>query len=233
MDRLYWSPDSANLVIRTALHELDLPYEAVLVHRSAGGLRQHDYLALNPQGLLPVLVTPGQDAPLFETGAILLHLADREGRLVPADPAARGRLLKWLFYLSNTLHADLRILFYAERYGAEREPGPGFVRALRAGVRTRIDGHLVLLDRAIAEAGGPWLMGPELTVLDLYLACCVRWAQLYPPGEGLPPGATAPLAALATMLEALAARPAIGAACAREGIRGSLFLDPAMPGPIV
>ena len=232
MDRLYWHPDSANLVVRMALHELALPYEAVLVDRAAGGLRHHDYLAMNPQGLLPVLVTPGQDAPLFETGAILLHLADREGRLVPADPRARGRLLKWLLYLSNTLHADLRVLFHAERYAAGPAPDPGFVRTLRAGVRTRIDGHLVLLDRAIAETGGPWLMGGELTILDLYLAACVRWAQLHPPGETLPSGAIAPLAALATMLETLAGRPAIREACAREGITGALFLDPAMAGPI-
>jgi glutathione S-transferase len=227
-DRLYWSPDSANLVVRMALHELDLPYEAVLVDRPAGAHRREAYLDLNPQGLLPVLVAADQDAPLFETAAILLYLADREGGLAPAETSARGRLLKWLFFLSNTLHSDLRILFYAERYTVD----PAGVPALRAGVRSRIDGHLVLLDRAIAESGGPWLLGETLSVLDLYLAACVRWAQLYPPGEALPSGAIRPLAALAGLLEALAARPAIVAACAAEGIEGALFLEPAMPAPL-
>ena len=226
-DRLYWSPDSANLVVRMALHDLDLPYEAVLVDRPAGAHHRQDYLDLNPQGLLPVLVVAEQDAPLFETAAILLYLADREGRLAPAEPAARGRFLKWLFFLSNTLHADLRILFYAEGYTVE----PAGVAALRAGVRRRIDGHLVLLDRAIAASGGPWLLGPTYSVLDLYLAACVRWAQLYPPGEALPVGSIRPLAALAGLLETLAARPAILAACAEEGITGALFLGPALPAP--
>jgi glutathione S-transferase len=225
MDRLYWSPDSANLAVRMALHELALPYEAVLVDRAAGAHQRHDYLALNPQGLLPVLVAGDQDAPLFETAAIMLHLAERANGLLPADPAARGRLLKWLFYLSNTLHADLRLLFYAERYTVD----PAAVPALRAGIRTRIDGHLVLLDRAIAEAGGPWLLGEELTILDLYLAPCARWAQLYPPGEALPAGTIEPLAALSILLETLAARPAIREACAREGITGNLFLAPSLP----
>lgn len=229
MDRLYWSPDSANLAVRMALHELDLAYEAVLVDRDAGAHRRHEYLAMNPQGLLPVLVTSDQDAPLFETGAILLHLAEREGGLLPADPAARGRLLKWLFYLADTLHADLRVLFHAERYTIDRASVP----ALRAGIRTRIDGHLMLIDRAIAETGGPWLLGDELTILDLYLAPCIRWAQLYPPGEALPAGAIEPLAALSVLLETLAERPAIREACAREGITGSLFLAPLLPASVV
>ncbi len=227
MDRLYWSPDSANLVVRMALHELALPYDAVPVDRAAGAHRRQDYLDLNPQGLLPVLVVAEQDAPLFETAAILLYLADREGGLSPAEPRAQGRFLKWLFFLSNTLHADLRILFYAERYTVDPAAAP----ALRAGVRRRIDAHLVLLDQAIAATGGPWLLGETLTVLDLYLAACVRWAQLYPPGEALAVGAIRPLAALAGMLEALAERPAIVAACAAEGIEGALFLEPAMPAP--
>ena len=228
MDRLYWSPDSANLVVRMALHELALPYEAVLVDRPAGGLRRADYLGLNPQGLLPVLVVAEQDAPLFETAAILLYLADREGALLPVEPSARGRLLKWLFFLSNTLHGDLRILFHAERYTID----PAGVPALQTALRGRIDAHLVLLDRAIAETGGPWLLGETLSVLDLYLAACVRWAQLYPPGEALPSGAIRPLAALAGLLETLAARSAIVAACAAEGIEGALFLEPAMPAPL-
>lgn len=228
VDRLYWSPDSANLVVRMALHELDVAYEAVLVDRPAGALRRRDYLELNPQGLLPVLVAAGQDAPLFETGAILLYLAEREGGLAPAEPAARGRFLKWLFFLSNTLHADLRIQFYAERYTAE----PAAVPALRAAVRRRIDEHLVLIDRAIAESDGTWLLGEMLSVLDLYLAACVRWAQLYPPGEALLADTIRPLAALGGLLEALAGRPAIVSACAKEGIEGALFLDPTPPRPL-
>jgi glutathione S-transferase len=226
MDRLYWSPDNANLVVRMVLHELALPYETVAVDRARQAQRAPAFLALNPQGLLPVLVAADQDAPLFETAAILLYLADREGRLGAPAPAARGRLLKWLFYLADTLHADLRIRFHAERYVAAAAAAP----ALRSGVQARVAGHLALLDAAIAEGGGPWLLGGDLSVLDPYLACCVRWAQLYPPGEGLVVAAVRRLPALVGLLEALARRPAVREACAREGITGALFLAPSLPG---
>lgn len=229
MDRLYWVPDNANLVVRMALHELDLAYEAVLVDRAAGALRRQDYLVLNPQGLLPVLIATDQDEPLFETAAILLHLAEREGGLAPVEPRARGQLLKWLFFLSNTLHADLRILFDVGRYTIDFAGAP----AIEAAVRGRIDQHLVLVDRTIAASGGPWFLGETLTVLDLYLAALVRWAQLYPLGEALPPDSIRPLGAVVRLVESLAARPAIVAACAKEGITGSLFLDPALPRPVV
>jgi glutathione S-transferase len=228
MDRLYWAPDNANLPVRMVLHELDVPYEAVSVDRMHAAHKAADYLALNPQGLLPVLVTDGQDAPLFETAAILLHLAERSGGLLPAAPAARGRLLKWLFFISNTLHADLRVLFHPERY----VPDAAVVPVLRAGVRARVEGHLALLDQAIDATGGPWFLGQTLTVLDPYLACCVRWALLYPPGEGLPASAIRARPALCRLLEALAARPTIRTACAREGIAGELFLDPSLPEPM-
>jgi len=228
MDRLYWTPDNANLVVRMALHELGLAYEAVLVDRAAGALRRHDFLALNPQGLLPVLIAADQDEPLFETGAILLHLADREGGLAPTEPRARGQLLKWLFFLSNSLHADLRILFHVERYTVDFAGAS----AIEAAVRGRIDRHLVLVDRTIAAKGGPWFLGETLTVLDLYLAALVRWAQLYPLGEALPPESIRPLGAVVRLVETLAERPAIVAACAKEGIVGALFLDPAYPRPL-
>lgn len=225
MDRLYWSPDSANLIVRMVLHELGVPYESVLVDRVAKQLRQEDFLALNPQGLLPVLVAAGQDEPLFETAAIILFLAEREGGLLPTAPAARGRLLKWLFFLSNTLHADLKIQFYAERYVIDRDSLP----AMRSALRARIDDHLLLLDRVIAGGGGPWLLGETLTILDPYLAALVRWAQLYPPGESLPATSIEPMAALFRLATELALRPAIQAACTAEGIAGSLFLAPSLP----
>ena len=138
--RLHWSPDSANIVIRIALEELGLDFEAVRVNRAAGEHKQPDYLRLNPQGLLPVL--EDGDLVLFETGAILLHLADRTGRLGPdgpdaRDPQARAAFLKWLFYLSNTVHADLRAAFYSPRYVAN----PAAIPTLRDGLARRTRRH--------------------------------------------------------------------------------------------
>ncbi|OYU73441.1 MAG: glutathione S-transferase, partial [Alphaproteobacteria bacterium PA3] len=99
---LYYAPDNANLAVRIALEEMGAAYTHVLVDRSTYAQRSPDYLKLNPQGLLPVLIDPAQDEPLFETGAILWHLADRHRALIPDSIAARGLCLKWLFYISNT-----------------------------------------------------------------------------------------------------------------------------------
>jgi glutathione S-transferase len=211
---LYYSPDSANLVVRMALEELGAPYTDVLVDRSVQAQRSPAYLALNPQGLLPVLIDPLQNAPLFETGAILLHLAERHQALQPADSAARGRFLKWLFYLSNTLHADLRGLFYTERYVLFA----GAIPVLREGLSARVAAHFRLLEQEMTAHGGPWLLGSELTVCDLYLVCLARWAVLYPAGATLAPQAVAGLPHLGRMLRLLEQRPAVQAALQKEGL---------------
>ena len=113
--RLHYAPDNASLIVRLALEELGVPYDTVLVDRAARAQRRPAYLALNPNGLIPVLETPV--GPIFETGAILLWLADTHGALapVPNDPP-RAAFLKWLFWVSDTLHADLRMLFHPENY---------------------------------------------------------------------------------------------------------------------
>ena len=222
--RLHWSPDSANIVVRLALEELGIPYDGVRVDRARGGLREPGYLALNPQGLLPVL--EDGDLVLFETGAILLHLADRAGRLGPDGPDAhapepRAAFLKWLFYLSNTLHADLRAAFYAHRYVDEKA-----IPALRAGLVRRVSGHLALLEAQLSPDG--WLVGGSPTLVDLYLAVCLRWARLYPSGAPLLGGLDG-LPRLGAMLAALEARPAVTRAFAAEHVHGQPLTAPAPP----
>lgn len=183
--RLHWSPDSANLVVRVALEVLGLPFGGVRIDRGKGEHKQPAYLALNPQGLLPVL--EDGDLVLFETGAILWHAVERAGWLGPDgpaadEPAARAAALRWLFYLSNTVHADLRTAFYAQRYVDE-------VDALRRGIARRLRGHADLMQEVLSESGG--LVGPRITVPDIYLAVCLRWAQIYPSGAPLLAGLSA------------------------------------------
>ena len=166
--RLHYAPDNASLVIRLALEARGLSFATVLVDRATREQDSAAYRALNPAGLIPVLETP--DGPLFETAAILLWLADRHGGLGPApDDPARATFLKWLFFTSNTLHADLSMLFHPESY-----LGAAHTDALRAGLTARLRRHLALLDRA---AGAPdWPGGAT----EPYLACLLRWMALYP-----------------------------------------------------
>ena len=226
---LYYSPDNANVIVRTVLEMLEQPYTDVLVD-CPGALQKKsaEFRAMNPQGQLPVLLVTDQDEPLFETAAILLFLAERHGDLLPADVRQRGRALKWLFYLSNTLHADLRVLFNSPRYVAD----PVAIPTLRQALITRVTGHFALLDAEIAGSGGRWLLGGErCSVCDIYLAWCARWALIYPVGQALPRGALAAFPQLSAVLHRLQDDPAVLRACAREDIAAPAFTDPVLPQP--
>ena len=173
--RLHYAPDNASLIIRLALEQLRQPYEAVLVDRATGGHKSEAYLALNPNGLIPVLETP--QGPIFETGAVLLWLADRHGALAPAtESPARGAFLKWLFFLSNTLHPALRMIFYPSQYIGQDVAAQA---RLSAHMRGEIARHLDKFE-ALAGQDPAWFGTDMPSALDLYLVCCLRWLALYP-----------------------------------------------------
>ncbi|EDQ05223.1 Glutathione S-transferase GST-4.5 [Sulfitobacter indolifex] len=220
---LHYAPDNASLIVRLALEHRGLPYRAALVDRRAKAQESADFRALNPNGLIPVLETP--EGPLFETGAILLYLADRHGGLGPGpDDPARGDFLKWLFFLSNTIHPALRRLFYSEKYIA-----PAHVDALRAGTRNDLAQHYATLE---IQAVGGWLLGGTApTVLDFYTAALLRWPVLYPadqPRDWFTLAASPALARLSAAVEALPATHALQCA---EGLGDTPFTAPRYPQP--
>ena len=164
---LYYAPDNASLCVRLALLEAGIAFETVLVDRQTRQQRTVAYLAMNPMGLIPVLVTPA--GPLYETGAILLWIADHSREMMPApDAPERGEALKWLFWMSNTLHPALRMLFYPEHYMDTD------IDALRVRTRARLTEYLDQL-----EASAEWLDQPETGILGCYLAPMLRWMALY------------------------------------------------------
>lgn len=222
--RLHYAPDNASLVIRLALEELGLPYETVLVDRTRDAQNSADYRAINPNGLIPVLETA--DGPIFETAAILLWLADRHGALAPAPPSAeRAGFLKWLFCASNTLHADLRMLFYTEKYAG---PDAAAQAAVRRQLTRRLDTHLRNFD---AAAGASWLGSAQPSVLDLYLACQLRWMALYPAGYDRSWFDLSRYPALYGICEQLENRASTQAAITAEGLNARPFTAPEHPNP--
>ncbi len=224
--RLHYAPDNASLIIRLALTEMGQSFETALVDRRGGALHSAAYRNLNPHGLIPVLETP--NGPLFETGAILLWLADRHGVLAPGtDHPDRAWVLKWLFFLSNTLHADLRTLFYPQQYvGAEQAKQD----ALHKGISARLKTHLASLEAAAAE-GTDWLAGPTPSVLDLYLACLMRWMALYPEGRDRSWFDLSATPRLKDMLMRLEQRPSVATAQAAEGLGPTPFTHPVYANP--
>lgn len=213
--------------MRLVLEELGEDYDYVAVDRSTYEQQSDAYKRLNPQGLLPVLLVPGQDAPMFETAAIMLFLADRTGCLAPAPQSAeRGRFLKWLFFLSNTLHSDLRISYKPERY----LPAVAGRSLLLETLLGRIASGMEIIDREIAARSGVFLLGAEPSCADLYIGACARWAQIYPTPGKWDLSATPNLK---TMLETLETWPSVQKASALESITGRPFTRPrpvALPG---
>ncbi len=228
---LYYAPDNASLIIRIILEELGLPYDTVLVDRSKQEQLSDAYAKLNPKRLIPVCLINGK--PVFETAAIALALADRHcpgqgARLAPevADNA-RPQFLKWLFFLSNTLHPDLRMLFYAEKYVGH---STNAIDSIRACTRQRLYESFAILDAHYAGLGTDYLQGDTPCIVDIYIAVCMRWAQLYPANatEHLK---CAQYPVLSRLLQRLELRPAVISACQAEGITQQFFSNPDYANP--
>ncbi|WPZ33759.1 glutathione S-transferase family protein [Thalassobaculum sp. OXR-137] len=223
---LFYNPDSANLVIRFALEELGVAYDDHLVAGRRTG-RDAAFHKLNPTGLLPVLVDHDTGQPIAETAAILLYLSDKHGALgAPVeDAAARGEYLRRLFHLSNTVHAYLRLGFYADRVSDDRTVAVG---VSDWSCRQTLE-DLAIYEELLGD-GRPWLLGAAVSVCDYYLAACLRWAQLY--GDVAPAlsrGDLERFPKLVAMLTRLQERPAALAAASKEGIAAPLFLSPVRP----
>ncbi|MFU8778813.1 MAG: glutathione S-transferase family protein [Roseovarius sp.] len=215
--RLHYAPDNASVIVRLTLEALGVPYETALLDRAKQAQAAPAYLALNPGGLIPTLETP--EGAIFETGAILLWLADRHGQLAPTPGApARGDFLKWLFFLSNTAHTALRMSFYPEKYaGADA----GAQDLLRSTMQARFADCLDMLETRAA----PWFSPESPSVLDYYLACLMRWRALYP--EGARGGYDAgDWPRLTRLLEHLESRPATHRVAAAEGLGARPFTAP-------
>jgi glutathione S-transferase len=219
---LHYAPDNASLAVRLALEERGVPYRTALVDRAEQAQQGAAYRAVAPTGLIPALDTP--HGTIFETGAILLWLADRHGGLAPApDAPARGDFLKWFFLTANTLHPDLRALFYPLLYaGGDREGH----RSLTEG---RVLRSLALIDAALAPAPD-WCRPGAPGALGCYLAPLVRWLALYPRANPMKPDLAA-YPALLSVLSDLERRPSARRAAEAEGLGPSPFTAPTYPAP--
>lgn len=220
MYTLHYAPDNASLIIRLVLEEARLPYTTALVDRSIRAQDSAAYLRLNPTGLIPALETP--HGPMFETGAILLWLSDTHGLGPTPDAPDRGDFLKWLFFISNTLHAELRQLFYADRFAP-----PGAEAGHHALLTGRLTQHLAVLDHAATQSPALFT-APSL--LTIYLATLLRWAALYPEGKGNW-FRLADYPTLALLAKALDARPATLTCALAEGLGPTPFSNPSYATP--
>ena len=223
---LHYAPDNASLIVRLTLEHAGLPYETRLVDRATAAQSAPAYRRLNPHGLIPTLETA--QGPIFETGAILLWLADIHGGLAPApDHPDRAAFLKWLFFVANTLHPALRMIFYPEKYAG---PDSAHQRALQTTMQAAIRTHLAQLD-ALAASGPGWLDPSSPGVMHFYLAPCLRWCALYPQSSDRTWFRLADTPHLHDLCLTVEALPCTRAAQGAEGLGPTPFTAPRLPTP--
>jgi len=116
-----------DLRVRWALEEAGLPYNTQLVGDGDGAMPREEYRSVQPFGQIPAI--EDGDLRLFESGAIVLHVAERSPALLPKDPAKRAQVIQWMFTALNTIENQIQALatidlFYPEeRWAKERRPG--------------------------------------------------------------------------------------------------------------
>ena len=213
MLNLHYFPGNASLIAHIVLEEIGAPFELRLVDRAQSAHKSTEYLALNPNGLIPVLVDdePGSDgAPLvlYETAAICLHLADTHpaAALLPAlGSRERAHAYKWLVWCANTFHPTITNYFYSERW-ADGAGGAAIVKAL---AETKAGLLLEQVDVELARRGGPWFLGDRYGIVDAYAFVLCRWTRGFArPARELPH--------VKPWLDRMLARPALQRAFATE-----------------
>lgn len=215
MITLHYFPSNASFAPHVLLREIGVPFQLQLVDRNQAAHKSPEYLKLNPNGLIPVLVDG--ELVLYETAAVLMHLADTHpaAGMAPAlGTAERAHYYKWMFWLSNTMQATLIHYFYPDRLVAEgNAEGAAQVKAAAA---AKVLGCLAQLDAQLAGHGGPWLFGSTFSAADPLAFMLCRWTR------GFASKPARDFAHLGPYLQRMLARPAVQAAIAEEKLPAPL-----------
>ncbi|QNP58244.1 glutathione S-transferase family protein [Paenacidovorax monticola] len=199
---LYYAPGTCAQAVRIALHEANAPHEAVRLDFAAGEQRSPAYLAINPKGRVPALVT--EQGVLSETPALLMYVAQRfpEARLAPTDAFALARMQEFHSYLASTVHVAHAHRPRASRWADEPEAQAAMQRKVPANMTEcfgMIEQHYL--------GQGPWVLGEQYSVADGYLFTVAGWLK----GDGVD---MAQFPQVHAHFQRVAARPAVQRALA-------------------
>ena len=208
MISLYTAPTPNGWKASVVLEELGLPYQVHAIDLLSGAQRAPDYLAINPNGRIPAIVDhEADDFAVFESGAILIYLAEKTGQLMPSDAKGRSRVLQWLMFQMGGIGPMMGQANVFHRYFPEKIQ---VVIYRYQGESGRLFG---VLDRQLADH--EWLAG-DYSIADIANWCWVRthkWSGVD----------IAPFEHLQRWVAAIAARPA-----AQAGIKVPFDLEAMM-----
>ncbi|VVE15168.1 Disulfide-bond oxidoreductase YghU [Pandoraea pneumonica] len=163
--QLYSLPTPNGVKVSIMLEEIGLPYEVHLVSFQTDDQLTPEFLSLNPNNKIPAILDPngpdGKPLPLFESGAILWYLAEKTGKLLPTDPAARYETLQWLMFQMGGIGPMFGQLGFFHKFAGkdyeDKRPRDRYVNESKR-LLAVLDAHL---------ANRTWLLGDEYTIADI------------------------------------------------------------------
>ena len=170
--QLYSLPTPNGVKVSIMLEEIGLPYEVHLVDFGKDDQKTAEFLSLNPNGKIPAILDPngpgGRPLPLFESGAILQYLAEKTGKLLPADPARRYQTIQWLHFQMGGIGPMFGQVGFFHKFAgkdfADKRPLERYVaesKRLLGVLETRL-------------AGRQWIMDDDYTIADISMLGWVR-----------------------------------------------------------
>lgn len=170
--QLYSLPTPNGVKVSIMLEELGLPYEAHKVSFETNDQLTPEFLSLNPNNKIPAIIDPdgpgGQPLALFESGAILWYLAEKTGRFLPTDPAARYHALQWVMFQMGGVGPMFGQLGFFHKFAGkdyeDKRPRDRYVAESRR--------LLGVLNKHLA--GQPWMLGDDYSIADIALFPWVR-----------------------------------------------------------
>jgi GSH-dependent disulfide-bond oxidoreductase len=170
--QLYSLPTPNGVKISIMLEEIGLPYEPHTINIGKNETFTPEFLSLNPNGKIPAIIDPdgpgGAPIGLFESGAILQYLAEKTGKLLPADPVRRYQTIQWVYFQMSSIGPMFgQVGFFYKFAGKEIADKRPLERY--AGESKRLLG---VLERNLT--GRPWMMGDDYTIADIALIGWVR-----------------------------------------------------------
>jgi GST-like protein len=187
------------------LEETGLPYEPHLVDFNTNDQNSPEFLSLNPYNKIPAIIDPngpgGAPLPLFESGAILLYLAEKSGALLPRVPAARYQCLQWVFFQVGGIGPMFGQLGFFHKFAGreweDKRPRDRYVAESRRLLKV-VEQHLATRE---------WMMGEEFSIADIAIFPLVRnLVGFYGAGELV---VFSEFPQVRRALEAFTARPAV------------------------
>ncbi|MCG6904202.1 MAG: glutathione S-transferase N-terminal domain-containing protein [Rhodobacter sp.] len=167
----FYGPDTVSLAPHIALRDVGVDLRLHRVDMKAGGQTSADYLALNPKGRVPTLITP--HGTLTETPAILAFVAQSfpAAGLIPDDPYEFARVQEFNCYIASTLHVAHAHKFRGHRWVDDKDA----IRAMREKVPQTVAAAFAHIEENYLP--GPFVMGDSYSIADPYLFTVSRWIE--------------------------------------------------------